>query len=66
MNLSKFFYFSCLFVSFISCNEINDEKLVTNSGETQGTFYYIKYINQSGDDLHSDIDSLLLLVDNSL
>ena len=66
MNLIKFFYYLCFFILFISCNEINDEKLVTNSGETQGTFYYIKYINQSGDDLHSDIDSLLLLVDNSL
>tara|TARA_B100000965_G_C19533060_1_gene732024 strand:+ start:408 stop:1409 length:1002 start_codon:yes stop_codon:yes gene_type:complete len=66
MKLNNFFYCFFLLLLVASCNEINKEKLVTNSGETQGTFYYIKYINQSGYDLHSKIDSLLFLVDNSL
>ena len=50
----------------MSCNsDLNNNRLVINSGETQGTFYHIKYLNNQGLDLHAEIDSILL-VDNSL
>jgi thiamine biosynthesis lipoprotein len=66
--INKFFsFFLYFFLFFISCNsDLNNDRLVINSGETQGTFYHIKYLNNQGLDLHAEIDSILLLVDNSL
>ena len=66
--INKFFsFFLFLFSFFLSCNsDLNNDRLVINSGETQGTFYHIKYLNNQGLDLHAEIDSILLLVDNSL
>ena len=66
--INKFFsFFLFFFLFFLSCNsDLNNDRLVINSGETQGTFYHIKYLNNQGLDLHAEIDSILLLVDNSL
>tara|TARA_B100000700_G_C15029874_1_gene849952 strand:+ start:106 stop:1086 length:981 start_codon:yes stop_codon:yes gene_type:complete len=49
-----------------SCSEPTARILVQNTGETQGTFYHIKYISEGGKDYKQQVDSLLLEIDSSL
>ena len=67
MFFNRYFNFLLLFSLCFSCNsEKNKDILVLNSGKTQGTFYHIKYLSSEGKNYQYEIDSLLLLVDNSL
>jgi len=50
----------------VSCVTKTTHILVSNTGQTQGTFYHIQYISEGGENYKSQIDSLLHLVDNSL
>jgi thiamine biosynthesis lipoprotein len=50
----------------VSCVTKTTHILVSNTGQTQGTFYHIQYISEGGENYKSQIDSLLILVDNSL
>ena len=50
----------------MSCVTKTTHILVSNTGQTQGTFYHIQYISEGGENYKSQIDSLLILVDNSL
>ena len=50
----------------MSCVTKTTHILVSNTGQTQGTFYHIQYISEGGENYKSQIDSLLHLVDNSL
>jgi thiamine biosynthesis lipoprotein len=50
----------------VSCVTKTTHILVSNTGQTQGTFYHIQYISEGGENYKSQIDNLLHLVDNSL
>ena len=53
-----------IFVIFlVSCSS---SVLVTNVGNTQGTYYYIKYLSVNGQSFQTDIDSILNDIDLSL
>ena len=60
------FLFYLLILLLFSCSFNNNVILVTNSGETQGSYYHIKYMSEDGVDYHSQIDSILQEVDSSL
>lgn len=60
----RLFSFFCLF--FFSCSSSDNTILVTNYGETQGSYYHIKYMSDYGEDYHVEIDSILQKVDSSL
>ena len=67
----KFIYFLryrfiLVFVVFFSCSSADDEILVINSGEAQGTYYHIKYMSSNGKDYNNQIDSIIQKVDSSL
>ena len=49
-----------------ACSPSDNKILVVNSGETQGTYYHIKYLSENGENYKSHIDSILLEVDSSL
>ena len=49
-----------------ACSNSDKHILVTNTGETQGTYYHIKYLSNSGKDFQSHIDSLLSRIDSSV
>ena len=51
---------------FCACSNSDKHILVTNNGETQGTYYHIKYLSNSGKDFQNQIDSLLSRIDNSV
>ncbi len=51
---------------FFSCSSSDNQLLVINSGETQGTYYHIKYISHYGEDYKFQIDSILQEIDSSL
>ena len=56
-----------LFISILfSCSSSDNTILVANSGETQGSYYHIKYMSEYGEDYHFQIDSILQKVDSSL
>ena len=56
-----------LFVLVIcACSTSNNRILVTNSGETQGTYYHIKYLSPKGESFKFQIDSLLAEIDSSV
>ena len=56
-----------LFVLVIcACSTSNNRILVTNSGETQGTYYHIKYLSPNGESFKFQIDSLLTEIDSSV
>jgi len=56
-----------LFIVFLfSCSSSDNNILVTNSGEAQGTYYHIKYMSDNGKDYYLQIDSILQEVDSSL
>ena len=61
----RFFFCIFIFFGYSSCSDSNIS-LVVNSGQTQGTYYHIKYLSEDGTDYHSQIDSILLEVDSSL
>tara|TARA_B100000768_G_scaffold125118_1_gene115817 strand:+ start:840 stop:1838 length:999 start_codon:yes stop_codon:yes gene_type:complete len=59
--------FIYLFVLILcSCSHSDNRILVTNSGETQGTYYHIKYLSSFGDSFKFQIDSLLAKIDSSV
>jgi len=56
-----------LFLLFLwACSPSDTTVLVTNSGETQGTFYHIKYKSEKGVSYQVQIDSLLAEIDSSV
>ena len=69
--ISSKFLQRLVFVLFIviefSCQyEKSTGILVANTGQTQGTYYHIKYIIEDAKNLENDIDSVLTIIDNSL
>ena len=50
----------------LSCSSSDNNVLVTNSGEAQGSYYHIKYMSDYGTDYHLQIDSILQEIDSSL
>ena len=59
-------YLSSLLLVLFSCNTSTDNILVRNTGETQGSYYHIKYISKGGVDYQIQIDSILSVIDSSL
>ena len=56
-----------LFVLFLcACSSSDIKILVANSGETQGTYYHIKYLSSQGESFQFQIDSLLAEIDHSV
>ena len=56
-----------LFVLIIcACTPSDNKILVANSGETQGTYYHIKYLSSQGESFQFQIDSLLTEIDSSV
>ena len=56
-----------LFVLIIcACTPSDNKILVANSGETQGTYYHIKYLSPQGESFQFQIDSLLTEIDSSV
>ena len=60
------YIYSLFLIIIASCITKTTHILVSNTGQTQGTFYHIQYISEGGENYKSQIDSLLILVDNSL
>jgi len=56
-----------LFVLFLcACSPSDNKILVANSGETQGTYYHIKYLSLQGESFQFQIDSSLTEIDSSV
>ena len=49
-----------------ACSPSDNKILVINSGETQGTYYHIKYLSPQGKSYKVQIDSLLTEIDSSV
>jgi len=49
-----------------ACSPSDNKILVANSGETQGTYYHIKYLSPLGESFQFQIDSLLTEIDSSV
>ncbi len=49
-----------------ACSNSNNLILLTNLGETQGTYYHIKYLSLNGESFKFQIDSLLSEIDSSV
>ena len=49
-----------------ACSPSDNKILVANSGETQGTYYHIKYLSPHGESFQFQIDSLLTEIDSSV
>ena len=62
--MKNIFYLFTIF--FFSCTSSDNTILVANYGQAQGSYYHIKYMSEMGENLHSQIDSILLRVDSSL
>ena len=62
--MKNIFYLFLLFLW--ACSPSDTTILVTNSGETQGTFYHIKYKSEKGVSYQVQIDSLLAEIDSSV
>ena len=60
------YIYSLFLIINVSCVTKTTHILVSNTGQTQGTFYHIQYISEGGENYRFQIDSLLNLVDNSL
>ena len=55
-------YLLIFLICLVSCSIDESSKksiLVTNKGNTQGTYYYIKYLSINGQSFQTDIDSIL-------
>jgi len=61
----KFFFFLVILI-LCACSSSDNLTLVTNTGETQGTYYHIKYLSTGGDNFQIQIDSLLAEIDSSV
>jgi len=60
-------YILYLFVLVLcACSQSDNKILVANSGETQGTYYHIKYLSPQGKSFQFQIDSLLTEIDSSV
>ena len=62
-------YLLIFLICLASCSIDESSKksvLVTNKGNTQGTYYYIKYLSVNGQSFQTDIDSILNEIDLSL
>ena len=62
--MKNVFYLLVLFLC--ACSPSDNKILVVNSGETQGTYYHIKYLSSKGDSFQFQIDSLLTEIDSSV
>lgn len=62
----RLIFLSFLLIFFSCSSEKNNKVLVTNTGETQGTFYHIKYLIKDGVNLQPRIENILSSVDSSL
>ncbi len=62
-------YLLIFVICLVSCSideSSNKSVLVINKGNTQGTYYYIKYLSVNGKSFQTDIDSILNEIDLSL
>ncbi|MEC9302944.1 MAG: FAD:protein FMN transferase [Bacteroidota bacterium] len=62
-------YLLIFLICLVSCSIDESSKksvLVINKGNTQGTYYYIKYLSINGQSFQTDIDSILNEIDLSL
>ena len=67
LRFFKVWSFVIFIFLLISCeSEKSNSILVSDSGQTQGTYYHIKYMIEDGESLKKNIDSLLIVIDNSL
>ena len=67
LRFFKVWSFIILIFLLISCeSEKSNSILVSDFGQTQGTYYHIKYMIEDGESLKKNIDSLLIVIDNSL
>ena len=68
MHLSNFMRNTCYLLILILCScSLSDNKiLVKNSGEAQGSYFYIQYLSEHGENYKSQIDSIFLEIDSSL
>jgi FAD:protein FMN transferase len=67
LRFFKVWSFIIFIFLLISCeSEKSNSILVSDSGQTQGTYYHIKYMIEDGESLKKKIDSLLIVIDNSL
>jgi thiamine biosynthesis lipoprotein len=55
-----------LILILFACSHSENNILVVDSGETQGTYYHIKYLSKSGISFQNQIDSLLTEIDSSV
>ena len=62
----RLIFLSFLLIFFSCSSEKNNKVLVKNTGETQGTFYHIKYLIKDGVNLQPRIENILSSVDSSL
>ena len=62
----RLIFLSFLLIFFSCSSEKNNKVLVTNTGETQGTFYHIKYLIKDAVNLKPRIENILSSVDSSL
>jgi thiamine biosynthesis lipoprotein len=62
----RLIFLSFLLIFFSCSSEKNNKVLVTNTGETQGTFYHIKYLIKDAVNLQPRIENILSSVDSSL
>jgi thiamine biosynthesis lipoprotein len=62
----RLIFLSFLLIFFSCSSEKNNKVLVTNTGDTQGTFYHIKYLIKDGVNLQPRIENILSSVDSSL
>ena len=66
MKFMRAIYILILSILSSCSSEKNTTVLVSNIGETQGTYFQIKYLSHNGTNLGIEIDSVLNLIDNSL
>tara|TARA_X000000368_G_scaffold366492_1_gene313326 strand:+ start:423 stop:1424 length:1002 start_codon:yes stop_codon:yes gene_type:complete len=59
---------TCYLLTLIlySCSYSDNKILVKNSGEAQGSYFYIQYLSEHGKNYKSQIDSIFLEIDSSL
>ena len=60
------YIFCFILLLLYACSSNDNNILVTNSGEAQGSFYHIKYISENAVDYQLQIDSILQEIDSSL
>lgn len=66
MKILKAFVPGILTIALVSCSSKTNIEEINKVGYTQGTTFNIKYLSQPSSNFKKQIDSLFLLIDNSL